>query len=145
MEPPENREFAERLRGAMRRKGMQGKVLAPLVGVVPGTISEWRAGKFVAEGDNLDALAGALGVTSEWLRHGDRQAGAALSASELRGYAIAVRDMLESARVSQQRIIDGLGSLAARPQPIATTPSTQKRPAVIPGVVSPDKKQGARA
>jgi len=113
----------------MKRKKVTGIALSDLLDVTENTISEWRKASFAPEGDRLDKLAAALGVTAQWLVYGDRpaSANAALNQGELRGYAIAVRDMLENARILQQRVIDGLDAFGGAGDLQSATPDRINR------------------
>ncbi len=142
MERPANLEFSERLKGAMKRAELKGKDLAEALSVSPNTVTDWRNGAYLPEGERLTKLAKALSVTDRWLIYGDRPTAVAegLSTSELRGYAIAVRDMLENARILQQRVIDGLSAQYPLAQPSPVAGGKQPGPAK-----DPVKVQKARA
>lgn len=60
--------FGERLRAAMKRKGVKNPEVAAAVGVHPITVSKWRSGTQPIEPARLPLLAEFLGVSVEWLR-----------------------------------------------------------------------------
>ncbi len=110
----------------MELLGKTGRVRAGALDVRESTVSQWRKGDVMPDDQNLASLARELTVTPQWLRYGDEPAtetpaGDAISPLELRGYAIAVRDMLASAQAAQQRLIDGLAKLGSTPLPAGLT------------------------
>lgn len=75
--PPVAETLGERLRLSMRRANVKRTELALAAGVIPTTVSKWLSDKQIPDGDPLDRAAARLGVTSQWLRHGDSHGGTA--------------------------------------------------------------------
>lgn len=59
--------FAERLRGARKRRALSLRALAAQVGVSAQALSKYERGQSMPSSDVLIRLAQALGVTTEWL------------------------------------------------------------------------------
>lgn len=60
--------FSHRLRDAMDESNMTGAALARATGIQRADISRYRAGKVDPRPTTVRRLAGALGVSAEWLR-----------------------------------------------------------------------------
>lgn len=69
--PSDSRTFGQRLRVAMRAKGLKNEQLAKAVGVHKGTVSYWLGDSFPPSDENLAAIAAALSVEPSWLKYGD--------------------------------------------------------------------------
>ena len=65
-----NKEFGERLKGAMKEKRIKSINLAEEMDVTIGCVSQWRRGIKRPNKDNLGYLAEVLGVSEGWLEHG---------------------------------------------------------------------------
>ncbi|MFN3858382.1 MAG: helix-turn-helix domain-containing protein [Caulobacter sp.] len=63
--------FGERLRQALKEKGLKNADLARLSGLAPQLISEYASGRKIAGADNLFSIADALGVYPRWLIRGE--------------------------------------------------------------------------
>lgn len=61
-----------RLLAARRRKGIGQEELGAQIGVHAKTVSRWENDKQPPELHHIEKLAGALGVSVDWLRHGER-------------------------------------------------------------------------
>lgn len=64
----------ERIKARRKEVGLSQEDLAKRIGLTKGSISQWEQGGTQPKGENLYKLASALGVTAEWLIHGDKGA-----------------------------------------------------------------------
>ena len=62
--------FANRLREALKMRGISAAELSRRTGINEGTISNYKAGKYVAKQDNLVRISEALGVSIPFLMGG---------------------------------------------------------------------------
>lgn len=79
--------LGERLRRAMRRSKLGNEELAKSAGVHVTTISKWLSDRQIPDAVPLDRAAARLGVTSQWLRHGDARGGTGGIAELQRAYS----------------------------------------------------------
>lgn len=63
---PPHAAFALRLKEAQEAKGLKTEALAREIGVGLRVVQHWRSGKVEPKGQNLIALAEALGVDPRW-------------------------------------------------------------------------------
>lgn len=69
--------FGDRVKQRRKARGWSQERLARELNVSKNTVTRWEGGHTDApSGGNLDALAQALGTTSDWLLHGTRKASA---------------------------------------------------------------------
>lgn len=61
---------SERIKELRKKHGLTQQKLGELVGVNKASISQWEQGEYAPSGDNLVALAKALGVSAHWLATG---------------------------------------------------------------------------
>lgn len=63
--------FSERVRSRLARLGLQDNEVAEKLGVSPGAVGNWKAGRNFAVGETLRALADLLGASVAWLKGED--------------------------------------------------------------------------
>lgn len=63
--------FGQRILAARKERGLGQDEVASAVGVHPKTISRWENDKQPADLEHVERLASVLGVSVDWLRHGE--------------------------------------------------------------------------
>ncbi|MDM5064022.1 helix-turn-helix domain-containing protein [Aeromonas salmonicida] len=76
----------ERIKQTRKRLGYSQEILGSRVGVSRVSISQWERGENTPNGRYLNELAGALGVTVDWLLTGDGSAAEPLAKQQISGY-----------------------------------------------------------
>lgn len=76
MKIEEPQAVGQRIRAVRERRGWGREEMARRVGVHVGSIARWETGGAVPHGYNVQRIAELGGTTAEWLRTGDRLAGA---------------------------------------------------------------------
>lgn len=71
---PPSQTLGERLKAAMRRKGVRNPEVAQVAGVHLKTVSKWLGDTQVPDGEALERVAQLLGVSTTWLRFGAEDA-----------------------------------------------------------------------
>lgn len=84
--------FADRLKRARERMGLNQSELARRVGVKPQSVQQWETGQNLPAGkDRYEALGRALNVSPQWLEYGEKAMGPAIDHAALERIVSAVK------------------------------------------------------
>jgi transcriptional regulator with XRE-family HTH domain len=93
MKSEERREVGRRIRAVRQRQGWGREEMARRLGVHAGSIARWETGGALPHGYNVQRIAELGGTTAEWLRTGDRFAGAARETRQEEGEVFSANAM----------------------------------------------------